>query len=154
MNCCPSNFLSGSTAPPPPSLVNKYTVNSIWVHIQCVSGEEVWGSGPQTDEHLPQSPFIGQYIIWRNFVSPSTSVIFLRYYSTVHSNATFRMDIIDRVHSPQVYSYVNWWAQYTNLTSNLKKYLIISCNYLHILCWNKCTLWRDCKEMCMNQFVL
>jgi hypothetical protein len=55
MNCCPSNFLSGSSLPPPPlPCVIKYTAR-----IQCVRGGI--GSGPQTDKHLPQSPFAGQF---------------------------------------------------------------------------------------------
>jgi hypothetical protein len=48
--------LSGSisSVPSPPfPVVNKCV---------CVGGGGVWGSGPQTDEHLPLSPFTGQYL--------------------------------------------------------------------------------------------
>jgi hypothetical protein len=68
VNCCPSNLLSGSTLPPSPlPYVNKYTVCR-----QCVRGGGVWGSGPQTDKHLLQSPITGRF-----FLLPSMSLIFL-----------------------------------------------------------------------------
>ncbi len=38
----------------------------------------VWGSGLQTDKHLPQSPCTGQFFRWRHFRLPSMSLIFLR----------------------------------------------------------------------------
>jgi hypothetical protein len=38
--------------------VNKYTV---YTYTVCEGGG-VWGSGPQTDKHLPQSPFTGQLL--------------------------------------------------------------------------------------------
>jgi hypothetical protein len=38
----------------------------------------VWGYGPQTDKHLPQNPFTGQFFRWRHFAMPSTRLIFLR----------------------------------------------------------------------------
>jgi len=47
---------------PPLSLcecVNKYTV---YMDEVCKGGGEVWGCGPQTDKHLPQSPFTGQFV--------------------------------------------------------------------------------------------
>ncbi len=51
VNYCLSNLLSGSISPPPPVwIIILYTL------IQCVGGG-LWGSGPQTDKHLPQSPF-------------------------------------------------------------------------------------------------
>ncbi len=37
----------------------------------------VWGSEPQTDNHLPQSPFTGQFFRWRHFALPSMSLICL-----------------------------------------------------------------------------
>ncbi len=43
-----------------------------------MEGGGVWGSGPQTDKHLPQSPFIGQFFRGRHFALPSVSFIFLR----------------------------------------------------------------------------
>ncbi len=55
---CPSNLLSGSISPLP-----QYTV-----HIQyTVCGGEVWGSGPQTDKHLPQSPLTSQFFLMTTF---------------------------------------------------------------------------------------
>jgi hypothetical protein len=54
VNSCPSPLLSGLTLPPAPlSYVNKYTV---YTKKQCV-----WGSGLQTNKHLSQSPFTGQF---------------------------------------------------------------------------------------------
>ncbi len=44
---------------PPLPCVNKYTVYTYTV--QCVKGGRLWGSRPQTDKHLPQSPFTGQF---------------------------------------------------------------------------------------------
>ncbi len=42
------------------SSVNKYTV---YTYTVCKGGGgEVWGSGPQTDKHLPQSPFTDRFI--------------------------------------------------------------------------------------------
>ncbi len=41
---------------PPLLCVNKYTA---YTYTMCKGG--VWGSGPQTDKHLPQSPFTGQF---------------------------------------------------------------------------------------------
>jgi hypothetical protein len=49
--CCPSHLLSGSnrsTLPLPPSL-------------------PVWDSGPQTDKHLPQCSFRGQFFLMTTF---------------------------------------------------------------------------------------
>ncbi len=68
--CCPSNLLSRSTVPPL-SCVKKYT------RIQCVKGR-VWGSGPQKDKHLPQSPFTSHFFRFRHFALSSLILIFLR----------------------------------------------------------------------------
>jgi hypothetical protein len=43
-----------------------------------VSGGVVWGSGPQTDKHLPQSPFTGRFLLMTHFALSSMSLIFLR----------------------------------------------------------------------------
>ncbi len=60
----PSNLLSGSTPPPHPlPFVYKYTV---YTYTECKVGG-VRGSGPQTDKHLPQSPFTGQYFLMMTF---------------------------------------------------------------------------------------
>ncbi len=57
-----SFFLSGSTLPPPfPVCI------SILYSIQCVKGKRVWGSGPQTDKHLPQIPLTGQFFQMTTF---------------------------------------------------------------------------------------
>ncbi len=63
MNCCPSNLLSGSTLP--------LLLFPVWISIYTVykykwKGGGVWGSGPQTDENLPQSPFIYRWIFLEN----------------------------------------------------------------------------------------
>ncbi len=46
-------------SPNPPSLFEYI----LYTHVQCVEwgGGGVWGSRPQTDEHLPQSPFTGNF---------------------------------------------------------------------------------------------
>ncbi len=63
VNCCPSPLLSGLTLPPSPlPSVNKYTVYMCTV---CKGG--IWGSGPQTDKHLLQSPFTGQFFEMTTF---------------------------------------------------------------------------------------
>jgi hypothetical protein len=62
--CCPSPLLSGSTPPPLPYLV---WISILKTSIQCVRG--VWGSGPQTDKHLPQNPYTGQFFRWRHFAT-------------------------------------------------------------------------------------
>jgi hypothetical protein len=59
---------------PPLPRVNKCTVYMQ----QCVRRGEVRGSGPQTDKHLPQSPFTGR----RHFVLPYMSLIFLLFSMT------------------------------------------------------------------------
>ncbi len=70
VNCYPSPLFSGSTLPLP--LCEKYTV---YTYTVCKRG--IWGSGPQTVKHLPQSPFTGQFFRWRHFALPSMSLIFL-----------------------------------------------------------------------------
>jgi hypothetical protein len=74
VNCCPSSLFYGSTLPPPSPLpcANKYSVNTYTV---CKG--RGWGSGPQTDKHLPQSPFTGHFIRRRHFALPSMSLIVL-----------------------------------------------------------------------------
>jgi hypothetical protein len=59
-------------SPPTLPCVNNYIV---YTYTVCKGGG-VWGSGPQTDKHLPQSPFTGYF--FRHFVFPSLSLIFLR----------------------------------------------------------------------------
>jgi hypothetical protein len=54
-----SNILSGSTLPPPSSLCE---ISTLYTRIQCVRGGGGWGSGPQTDKHLPQSPFTDHFL--------------------------------------------------------------------------------------------
>jgi hypothetical protein len=57
VNCCSSNFLSGTTLPLSSlPCVNRYTV---YTYTVCKGGG-VWCYGPQTDKHLPQNPFTGQ----------------------------------------------------------------------------------------------
>ncbi len=55
----PSPLLSGSTLPPSP-LPCVHIYYTIYTYTQCVRGG-VWGSGPQIDKHLPQSPFTKQF---------------------------------------------------------------------------------------------
>jgi hypothetical protein len=38
--------------------------SKIYTRIQCVGG--IWGSGPQAVQHLPQSPFTGQFYVLRS----------------------------------------------------------------------------------------
>jgi hypothetical protein len=38
----------------------KGTLRQMFIKL-CVCGGRGWGSGPQTDKHLPQSPFTGQF---------------------------------------------------------------------------------------------
>ncbi len=45
-------------SPSPLPCVNKYTV-----YTYTVGGEGIWGSGPQTDKHLPQSPLAGHFFL-------------------------------------------------------------------------------------------
>ncbi len=45
--------------PPPLHYVKKYTV---YTYTVC-KGRGIWVSGPQTDKHLPQSPFTGQFFL-------------------------------------------------------------------------------------------
>jgi hypothetical protein len=87
LNCCPSRLLSGSTLAPPPS----QWISTVYSVTVCKGGG-VWGSGPQTDNHLPQSPFTGQFFTWRHFALPSMSLIFLlsriTLYGTVSASPT------------------------------------------------------------------
>ncbi len=64
VNCCHSPPLSGSSPPSHPPCVNKYAVYKYTV--QCVRGR-VWGSWPQTNKHLPQSPITGQFFQMTTF---------------------------------------------------------------------------------------
>jgi hypothetical protein len=61
-NCCPSNLLSGSTLPLPPLPSPVPYLNKYIVHTYTVCKGRVWGSGPQTDKHLPQSPLQVNYL--------------------------------------------------------------------------------------------
>ncbi len=51
VNWCPSNILFGSTLPPFPTPFPVW-ISILYTPIQCVMGG-IWGSGPQTDKHLP-----------------------------------------------------------------------------------------------------
>ncbi len=53
-------------------------ISILYTRIQCIRGGN-WDSGPQTEIHLPQSSFTGQFFRWRHFALPSTGLIFLRY---------------------------------------------------------------------------
>ncbi len=61
-----TNLLSGWTIPPtPPICVNKYTLYcTVYTYICSVCGGG-GGSGPQTNKHLPQSPFRGKFFIFQ-----------------------------------------------------------------------------------------
>jgi hypothetical protein len=43
--------------------------------IQCVGGGGVWGSRPQADKHLPQSPLQVNFFRWRHFALVSIKLI-------------------------------------------------------------------------------
>jgi hypothetical protein len=61
---------------PPLPCVNKYAV---YTYTVCKEGGGVWSTGPQTDKHLPQSPFSGQIFLDDDiFALLSMSLIFLR----------------------------------------------------------------------------
>ncbi len=74
VNCCPSDLLSDSTLPTPSPF--SVLISILYTRIQCVRG--VWGSGPKTDKHLPQTPFKGKFFRWRYFALPSMSLMFPR----------------------------------------------------------------------------
>jgi hypothetical protein len=85
---CPSPLLSGSTLPPSPFPV---WISILYTRIQCVR----WGflgCGPQTDKHLPQSLFTGQFFRWRHFALPSMillrSALFIREGSDTSTDTT------------------------------------------------------------------
>ncbi len=59
---------------PPLLCVNKYTV---YTYTVCKGGGGSGGSGPQTNKHLPQSPFTGPFFRWRHLALSSMSLIFL-----------------------------------------------------------------------------
>jgi hypothetical protein len=67
VNCCPSNLFSASTLPAfPLPCVNKYGILYECIHYTYTVcrgwwGGGLWGSETQTDKHLPQSPFPGQF---------------------------------------------------------------------------------------------
>ncbi len=49
------------------------------IHVDTYTGwGGVFGSGPQTEKHLPQSSFTGQFFRWRHFALSSLNLIFLR----------------------------------------------------------------------------
>jgi hypothetical protein len=87
---CPSNHLSLFHLPPPFS-VSKYRqwVDGrgwgCWVVLETIFCR-FWPDSeptklldhPQTDKHLPQSPFTGKFFRWRHFALFSISLIFLR----------------------------------------------------------------------------
>ncbi len=72
----PLTFSLVQLSPAPLPFVNKYTAYTYTV--QCVRGVGVWGSWPQTDKHLAQSPFTGQFLRRRHFALSSMSLIFQR----------------------------------------------------------------------------
>ena len=53
-----------NSPPHPLPYVNKYTV---YTHAVCNGGGGVWGSGPQTDKHLPQSLFTDNFFEMTTF---------------------------------------------------------------------------------------
>ncbi len=59
VNYCHFPLLSGLIPAPPPLRVNKYGIP--YMYTVCNCGERAWGSGPQTDKHLTQSPYTGQF---------------------------------------------------------------------------------------------
>ncbi len=69
VNCCPPNLLSDLSLPPS---LYKYVCCT---QIQFVRGRGVWGSGPQTDKHLPQSPLKVNFFTWPHFALPSMSYV-------------------------------------------------------------------------------
>jgi hypothetical protein len=75
LHCCPSPLISDSTLPP--SLCEKvYFI--VYIRIQYVRWDRVWGYGPQTEKHLLQSPFTGQVFRLQHLNLPSMSLFVLR----------------------------------------------------------------------------
>jgi hypothetical protein len=48
-------------SPPPHASLCEYTKYCKYTVLYSVAEREVWGSGPPTDKHLPQSPFTVQF---------------------------------------------------------------------------------------------
>ncbi len=73
MNCCPSNIFSGSTSPLP-SVKVEYR-QSVWLWpdweptklLDHPKQKPRRGGAPQTDKHLSQSTFTGQFFRWLPF---------------------------------------------------------------------------------------
>jgi hypothetical protein len=82
----PSPLLSGSTPPPLPCV--RYTV--LYTRTQCV-GRVVWGSGPQTDKHLP-SLFRGK-LFWMTTLCIAFSFLSTRHPCPLPVNK-HRQDVI------------------------------------------------------------
>ncbi len=64
--------------------MNKYTVVYTRKGTVCKGGR-VWGSGPQTDKHLPQSPFTGEFFQMTTFCS----ALYESYLSTIDMKQVF-----------------------------------------------------------------
>ncbi len=62
---CPSHRFSGSTPPLPPFPV-WISILHVYTYTVC-KGEGVGFLSLQTDKHLPQSPFKGNFFRWRHF---------------------------------------------------------------------------------------
>jgi hypothetical protein len=83
-------------------------------HRQCAGGW-VWGSGPQADKHIPQSPLTDQFFRWRHFALPSLSLIFLPsvflgedYYIKNWFRATCSLEMFSEIW--EIHQYPNSWT--------------------------------------------
>jgi hypothetical protein len=80
--------------PPPPSLCEDCI---LYTRIQCIrGGGVVWGSGPQTDKHLSQSNFTGNFFLMTTFcIAFYESYVSMINKTTVFfSGASFRENMI------------------------------------------------------------
>jgi hypothetical protein len=126
VNCCPSNLLSGSTLPPPPlPCVNKFIV---YIYTVCKEGGGgkggvYMGFGPQSDKHLPQSSFTGQY---ESYLFSTT--LLKRQFTNINGVGCRDVAYTKNVRGPYMYS--SYMVRHRTLFGD-SKYTLIKVKYLH-----------------------